>query len=114
MTKKNHDVIVKAYLNKEEYEKLCDLSRATGVSKSKVIRLLITMCRLKEAPPADYPKLIRELRAVGNNLHQLLVIARTRGWNNQKEISSALSSILETENKIVSEFTSEKDEVPWQ
>ena len=114
MTKKNHDVIVKAYLNKEEYEKLCDLSRATGVSKSKVIRLLITMCRLKEAPPADYPKLIRELRAVCNNLHQLLVVARARGWNNQKEISSVLSSVLETENKLVSEFTSEKDEVPWQ
>ena len=114
MKKKNHDVIVKAYLNKDEYEKLCDLSRATGVSNSKVIRLLITMCRLKEAPPADYPKLIRELRAVGNNLNQLLVVARTRGWNNQKEISSALDSILETENKIVSEFTSEKDEVPWQ
>ena len=111
MTKKNHDVIVKAYLNKDEYEKLCDLSRATGVSKSKVIRLLITMCRLKEAPPADYPKLIRELRAVGNNLNQLLVVARARGW---KEISSVLSSVLETENKIVSEFTSEKDEVPWQ
>ena len=114
MTKKNHAVIVKAYLNKDEYEKLCDLSRATGVSKSKVIRLLITMCMLKEAPPADYPKLIRELRAVGNNLNQLLVVARARGWNNQKEISSVLSSVLETENKIVSEFTSEQDEVPWQ
>ncbi|MBQ9914412.1 MAG: hypothetical protein IJO73_09315 [Clostridia bacterium] len=114
MEKKNHDVIVKTYLNKTEYEKLCELSRATGVSKSKVIRLLITMCRLKEAPPTDYPKLIRELRAVGNNLNQLLVVTRARGWNNQKEISSALDSILETENKIVSEFTSEKDEVPWQ
>ena len=34
MEKKNHDVIVKAYLNKDEYEKLCELSRATGVSKS--------------------------------------------------------------------------------
>ena len=29
MTKKNHDVIVKAYLNKDEYKKLCDLSRTT-------------------------------------------------------------------------------------
>ena len=48
MTKKNHDVIVKAYLNKDEYEKLCSLSRATGVSKSKVIRLLITMCSLRK------------------------------------------------------------------
>ena len=51
---------------------------------------------------------------MGNNLNQLLVVARARGWNNQKEISSVLSSVLETENKIVSEFTSEKDEVPWQ
>ena len=32
----------------------------------------------------------------------------------QLEFISVLSSVLETENKIVSEFTSEKDEVPWQ
>ena len=106
MTKSNHSIVVKAYLNEEENEKLRELSRITRLSKSKVIRLLITMTKLKEAPHVDYPKLIRELRAIGNNLNQLLVIARGKGWSNQKEISSVLSSVIETENKIVSEFTS--------
>ena len=93
MTKCNHSIVVKAYLNKDENEKLKELSRRTGLSKSKVIR---------------------ELRAIGNNLNQLLVIARGKGWSNQKEISSVLSSVIETENKIVNEFTSGKDEVPWR
>jgi hypothetical protein len=114
MTKSNHSIVVKAYLNEEENEKLRELSRITRLSKSKVIRLLITMTKLKEAPSVDYPKFIRELRAIGNNLNQLLLVARTRGWSNQKEISSVLSSVIETENRIVNEFTSGKDEVPWR
>mgnify|MGYP003289066936 FL=1 len=114
MTKSNHSIVVKAYLNEEENEKLCEFSRVTRLSKSKVIRLLITMTKLKEAPSVDYPKFIRELRAIGNNLNQLLLVARTRGWSNQKEISSVLSSVIETENRIVNEFTSGKDEVPWR
>jgi hypothetical protein len=114
MTKCNHSIVVKAYLNEDENEKLKELSRRTGLSKSKVIRELISITKLKEAPHVDYPKLIRELRAIGNNLNQLLVIARGKGWSNQKEISSVLSSVIETENKIVNEFTSGKDEVPWR
>lgn len=47
MTKCNHSIVVKAYLNEDENEKSKELSRRTGLSKSKVILLPITICSLK-------------------------------------------------------------------
>lgn len=114
MEKNNHNYLVKAYLNKDEFEKLNYLSAQTKMSRSKIIRALINFSRLKTAPPVDYGKLIREIRIVGNNLNRLLLVATTKGWGNVKEINETLLSIRDAEKNILSEFASGKDEVPWQ
>ena len=45
---------------------------------------------VKEAPPADVPTLIREVRRVGCNIDQLLVIARAKNWMIAKDLEKAL------------------------
>ena len=54
-------------LDDNEYAYFLDLQKVTQLSKSKLLRYMIANCTPVEAPPADYPKLIRELRSVGNN-----------------------------------------------
>lgn len=107
-SKKNK--LVKAYLSEKEYEKLNYLCRRTGFSKSKLIRMLIDLKSLKEAPTVDYSTLIREMRAVGNNLNQLALVANSKSWCNEKEIRQAILSLRETEEKVFRQFSSDEEE----
>ena len=58
-----------------------------------------------EAPPADYPVLIRELRAVGNNLNQLVKYARAVGFINTPDLQKVLDKLWEVDEKINAAFT---------
>ncbi|MCM1269857.1 MAG: MobC family plasmid mobilization relaxosome protein [Faecalibacterium sp.] len=96
---------IQFYVTKEDSILLCELARKTGLSKSKLLRYMIRNCTPVEAPPADYPKLIRELRAVGNNLNQLVVHAHTVGYINTPELQKALDDLWSIEDKVDSAFT---------
>lgn len=104
------DKLVKVYLSETEYDKLNYLCRKTGLSKSKLIRIMISFKVLREAPTVDYVTLIREMRAAGNSLNQLATIANSKGWGNEKEIRNAIRSLRETEKKISSQFSSDEEE----
>jgi len=104
------DKLVKVYLDETEYERLGYLCRKTGLSKSKLVRMMINFKVLKEAPTVDYVTLIREMRAAGNSLNQLAAVANSRGWSNANEIRNAILSLRETEKKISSQFSSEDKE----
>ena len=71
--------LVKAYFSEEDYERLNYLCSIMKISKSKMIRFLLYYKNIKEAPPVDYTILIREMRAVGNNLNQLARVANAKG-----------------------------------
>lgn len=94
--------------DEKEYSNLNNLCKKTGLTKSKLIRYLLQGCTPIEAPPADYPKLIRELRAIGNNLNQLLKFARSVGFINTPELENTLNNLWEVDEKINSAFTVEK------
>lgn len=91
-------------LSKDDFNRLSEIAVETNVSKSKVLRDLIRGCKLVEAPPADYPLLIRELRAVGNNLNQTLVIAKANGILNVPDLQKEILDLREVEKKISSQF----------
>lgn len=110
MKENKKDRLVKAYLGEKEFEKLNYLCRKTGFSKSKLIRMLINLKVLKEAPTVDYSTLIREMRAAGNSLNQLATVANSKGWGNEKEIRSAILSLRETEKKVSAQFSSDEEE----
>ena len=106
--------LVKAYFTEEDYERINYLCSIMKISKSKMIRFLLYYKNIKEAPPVDYTVLIREMRAVGNNLNQLARVANAKGWINEKELRAAILSLRELEKKIAAQFQLSKEDEYWQ
>ena len=69
MRKRNVSILFR--LNKKEAEALDIKVKKSGLSREAYLRLLISGAVPKEAPPADYYSMMRELHKVGNNLNQI-------------------------------------------
>lgn len=91
-------------LNEEENIKLNELCHKTRLNKSALIRYLILGYKPTEAPPIEYKVLIRELRAIGNNINQLIVIARSNGILNVSGLKKHLDELDLIENKMHEAF----------
>ena len=102
---RKRNIEIHFFLNEEENNQLNKLVMETKLSKSKLLRYLICGCIPIEAPPADYPKLISEMRAVGNNLNQLVRLARTTGNINTPELTKILDDLRKTEHEVNLAFT---------
>lgn len=102
MRKRNIDFHL--FLNEEEFYLLNELSVKTNLSKSQVLRFLLSTSNLIEAPPIEYKVLIRELRAIGNNINQLIVIARSNGILNVSGLKKHLDELDLIENKMHEAF----------
>lgn len=98
MRKRNIDIHL--FLNEEEFYLLNELSVKTNFSKSQVLRFLLSTSNLIEAPSIEYKVLIRELRAIGNNINQLIVIARSNGILNVSGLKKHLDELDLIENKM--------------
>ena len=101
---RSRHIRVNFYLNKNECNKLQSLCNETGLSKSMLFRYMINGCVPKQMPPADYTKLFKEFNAIGRNLDQLLVVARTQKYINTPELMKALKEIDFLKNELVSAF----------
>jgi hypothetical protein len=77
MRTRNHKV--QFWINDDEESRLCTYAQKTRMSKSAYLRKLINGYQPKEAPPLEYHQMMRELRAVGNNLNQLAHLAHVTG-----------------------------------
>ena len=53
------------------------MAQATVLSREAFIREALRGTTLRERPPAEYGEIVRELRGIGSNVHQLLLKART-------------------------------------
>ena len=60
--------------------RLSNLVRRTRLSREEVVRRLLDGAEIKEAPPADVPLLLREIKRVGNNINQILALANAKGF----------------------------------
>lgn len=96
-------------LTKDEFTDLTKKARKAGLTTAAFVRLAVAGKDILEAPPADVPLLIREVRRVGSNINQLLVIANTRGVLNIQELNKALA-----ENRKVEKMISEFYGMPWR
>lgn len=92
------------YLNEEEKDDLCKLSEITKLSKSQLIREIILGYSPPEGPPANYDELIYQLRCIGNNINQILRIARTNGILNPVELEKHLSELKDVEQEMHDAF----------
>lgn len=102
------------YLNEEEKEALCRLSEITKLSKSQLIREIILGYSPPEGPPVNYGKFIYQLRCLGNNINQILRIARTNGILNPVELEKHLSELRAVEEEMHSVFYLNRENNKWQ
>lgn len=91
MRKRQHRVEVR--LNDIELKRLEECCAECNLSKQQVLRKLLTMVILVKPPTIEYDNLIRQLRMLGNNINQLVVLARKNGFANQKEIKKELDDL---------------------
>ena len=70
MRKRNQRVVV--YFSKDELDMLSKKVRKSGLNREAFIRQAVSNVQVKEAPHADVPLLLRELRRVGYNINEVL------------------------------------------
>ncbi len=102
MRKRNHRVVF--YLNDKEFEAFEQKAKRSSRSREAFIRKAIEDVQIKELPPADLHKLIWELRRVGNNIDQILMIANSKGILNIPDLRKAIDDLREAEKLIVSQY----------
>ena len=97
MRRKNE---IKVRLDDRELTWLNEVARRAGRSRESCIRDAIVGIQIREAPSLEYHTLIREMRAVGNNLNQLAVIAHSKGFIDGPALRQALMDLREAECKL--------------
>ena len=68
---------IKVRMTEEEYDRVTELAQATVLSREEFIRQALRGTTIRASPPAEYVEILREMRRMGNNVHQLLIKART-------------------------------------
>lgn len=106
MLKRNCEIKIR--LTSKELDNLNHYVSVTTRNREQYIRSLINGFVPREAPPADYYKLICDVRKVGSNINQLLKVANSSGLLDVPEIRSALESIRKTEQMLWDTFAPEK------
>ena len=87
-------------LTKNEYSEMTKKARKAGLTVGALIRLAVENQPIMEAPPADVPVLIREVRRVGSNIDQILKIANAKGLVEVPELRRALEENRKVEKMI--------------
>ena len=72
-------------------------AKKAGMNFTAFIRAAVTGAKIKEAPPADFYELIREVRKVGTNLNQLAAKANSLGFVDALLLKDALERNHKTE-----------------
>ena len=67
-------------LTAKEQQRLRNHAKKCGLSEEAYLRFLLNGHAPKEVPPLEYHRLIRELNAIGNNLHQIAARANATGF----------------------------------
>ena len=99
---------VEIYFTEDELSSLMQKVRQSGLSREVFCRDALMGVKIKEAPPADYYKLIMEVRKVGTNINQILHKANTLGFLDVPMLQKALEDNHTTEDMLWDTFTTEK------
>ena len=97
---------MKIRFTREELDALNGKARRAGLSRESYCRHILNGAEVKEA---DVPTLIREVRRVGCNIDQLLVIARAKNWMIAKDLEKALERSRAVEKLIMDTYTTPAD-----
>ncbi len=98
--KENRDVRLFIRVTPEELEAIKKNQDKAGLRLSEYARRLLTGEVVVAAPPADLNILIREIKRVGSNLHQVLLKLNTLGIAHSLELERCATDISEVLNLI--------------
>lgn len=96
-------------LTKDELSDLTKKARKARLSTGAFVRRAVRDLEVKEAPSADVPMLIREVRRVGYNIDQLLKIANAKGLLDVPQLRKALADNRAVEKMIMEAYTMSGD-----
>ena len=96
---------VEIYFTKNELDTLTKKGRKSGLSREGYCRHVLNDSVVREAPSADVPYLIREVRRVGYNIDQLLRVANAQGLLDVPKLRKALEETREVERTILAAYT---------
>jgi hypothetical protein len=103
--KRNQEIKIR--LTRDELESLTKKVRRSGYSREAFCRKVLSDVELKEAPPAEYYDMIRELRRVGSNINQVLKKANAAGLLDVPMLRKALDGYKKTEKMLWDTFRPE-------
>lgn len=91
-------------LTKDEYYELTKKARKAGLTTGAFVRMAVAGQVIREAPSADVPELIREVRRVGHNIDQILKIANSKGLLEVPDLRKALEENRAVEKLIANAY----------
>lgn len=95
---------VEIYFTKTELETLTKKVRKSGLSREGYCRRILNGAVVKEAPPAELPLLIREVRRVGYNIDQLLKRANAIGLMDVPQMRKVLENVDTAAKTVISAY----------
>lgn len=105
MRKRNKGILLR--LTQAEMEVLTHKAKEAKMSREAFIRQVLNGATIMAKPPADYYKLIVEVRKVGSNLNQLVKRAQTLDFIDTPTLHKVLAEIRETEGMLWDTFQSD-------
>lgn len=96
---------IEVYFPDAEYEAFIEKVRRTNLSISGFVRMTVADKVIREAPHVDVPLLMREVKRVGNNINQILVLANVKGFLNTAALEAALEDLREVDKLIFNAYT---------
>ena len=91
-------------LDKDEFERITALAQATVLSREEFIRKALRGTTLRQRPPAEYGEIVRELRGIGSNVHQLLLKARTLDYVDEIMLQETIDMIRHMDQVFTESF----------
>ena len=107
MEKRKRPVRLGVYFTEDEFAVLRKKSKEAGLSMGDYIRRLVADKEIKQAPSADIPILIRDIRCVGTNVNQLLKQVNTTHLLDAPQMRKVLAEAWLAEKAIVDAFALE-------
>ncbi len=106
MRKRNNQITL--WLNDDELRKLDQIVEHLPYSRQRYIREVILGADVYVSPPVEYGAIIKELRAIGNNVHQLLLKAIQLKFIDEVMITELYKTVLDMDGKFTAAFTSKR------
>ncbi len=103
MTKRSCGMTLR--FTRAELDALTKKARKANMSREGFCRTVLNGAVVKEAPPADVPVLLRDVRRVGYNIDQILKVANSQGLVDVPKLRKALDENHAASQAIIEAFT---------